>query len=56
MDPSLDSQTVVGVVAIINALATGISLIITTWFSARRGGRDTIHRLEPPKNPDDALP
>jgi hypothetical protein len=34
--PPLDPLTVVGVVAIINALAAAGALLITTWFTARR--------------------
>jgi hypothetical protein len=34
--PPLDPLTVVGIVAIINAVAAAGALLITTWFTARR--------------------
>lgn len=37
--PPLDPLTVVGIVAIINAVAAAGALLITTWFTARRAGR-----------------
>ena len=38
----IDPQTVIAVVAIINALAAAIALIVSTWFAARRAGRSPI--------------
>ena len=47
----LDPLTVVGVVAIINAVAAAGALLITTWFTARRkysATRSTDEEIAPP--------